>query len=118
MHARREMLQIPAKEQYCQQLFFSCAHKTEFRTRKHCSMKDNVLKTINKRTGNTAIVEGPRDALRQLKYCQLLHNCLKIACEKVAIFIFIRQNGRDKYNNKKIIKSKRKIEANNLTQQI
>jgi len=29
------------------------------------------------KTRNSAIAEGPRDALRQLKACQLLHNCTK-----------------------------------------
>ena len=28
-------------------------------------------------TGSSAIAEGPRDALSQLKSCQLLHNCPK-----------------------------------------
>jgi len=29
------------------------------------------------KTSSSAIAEGPRDALRQLKSCQLLHNCTK-----------------------------------------
>jgi len=29
-------------------------------------------------TSSSDIAEGPRDALRQLKSCQLLHNCTKI----------------------------------------
>jgi len=29
------------------------------------------------RTSSSAIAEGPRDALSQLKSCQLLHNCMK-----------------------------------------
>ena len=28
-------------------------------------------------TSSSAIAEGPRDALSQLKSCQLLHNCTK-----------------------------------------
>jgi len=28
-------------------------------------------------TSSSAITEGPRDALSQLKSCQLLHNCTK-----------------------------------------
>jgi len=28
-------------------------------------------------TSSSAIAEGPRDALGQLKSCQLLHNCMK-----------------------------------------
>jgi len=28
-------------------------------------------------TSSSAIAEGPRDALSQLKSCQLLHNCMK-----------------------------------------
>jgi len=28
-------------------------------------------------TSSSAIAEGPRDALSQLKPCQLLHNCTK-----------------------------------------
>jgi len=28
-------------------------------------------------TSSSAIAEGPRDALSQLKFCQLLHNCTK-----------------------------------------
>jgi len=28
-------------------------------------------------TSSSAIAEGPRDALSQLKSCQLLHNCAK-----------------------------------------
>jgi len=28
-------------------------------------------------TSSSAIAEGPRDALSQLKSCQLLHNCQK-----------------------------------------
>jgi len=31
---------------------------------------------VNK-TSSSAIAEGPRDALSQLKSCQLLHNCTK-----------------------------------------
>jgi len=30
-----------------------------------------------KKTSSSAIAEGPRDALGQLKSCQLLHNCKK-----------------------------------------
>jgi len=39
-------------------------------------------------------------------------------CFILYIFIFIHQNGRDKYNNTKTIKSERKIEANNLAKEI
>jgi len=28
-------------------------------------------------TSSSAMAEGPRDALNQLKSCQLLHNCTK-----------------------------------------
>jgi len=28
-------------------------------------------------TSSSAITKGPRDALSQLKSCQLLHNCMK-----------------------------------------
>jgi len=31
----------------------------------------------NFKTSSSAIAEGPRDALSQLKSCQLLHNCTK-----------------------------------------
>jgi len=31
--------------------------------------------TFLKLTSTSAIAEGPRDALSQLKSCQLLHNC-------------------------------------------
>jgi len=35
----------------------------------------NVLTTKLGITSSSAIAEGPRDALSQLKSCQLLHNC-------------------------------------------
>jgi len=35
------------------------------------------IKTLPTRTRGRALAEGPRDALRQLKSCQLLHNCTK-----------------------------------------
>ena len=31
----------------------------------------------NLKTSSSAIAEGPRDALSQLKSCQLLHNCTR-----------------------------------------
>jgi len=33
--------------------------------------------TILELTSSSAIAEGPRDALSQMKSCQLLHNCTK-----------------------------------------
>jgi len=33
--------------------------------------------TASDKTGSSAIAEGPRGALSQLKSCQLLHNCMK-----------------------------------------
>jgi len=35
------------------------------------------LSELAKETRSSAITEGPRDALCQLKCCQLLHNCTK-----------------------------------------
>ena len=32
---------------------------------------------IENKTSSSAIAKGPRDALSQLKSCQLLHNCTK-----------------------------------------
>jgi len=39
--------------------------------------KDNGQFTLTAKTSSSAITEGPRDALSQLKSCQLLHNCMK-----------------------------------------
>jgi len=56
--------------------------------------------TLQKYTRNTASTEGPRDALGQLKFCQLLHNCTKIAfykaCNRCMTLKFSqgRQNSR------------------------
>jgi len=36
-----------------------------------------VQELLHVRITGSAIAEGPRDALIQLKYCQLLHNCAK-----------------------------------------
>jgi len=39
--------------------------------------RQNVAAAVSNKTRSSAIAEGPRDALRQLKPCQLLHNCTK-----------------------------------------
>jgi len=38
---------------------------------------DTGQSTLTRKTSSSAIAEGPRDALSQLKSCQLLHNCTK-----------------------------------------
>ena len=39
--------------------------------------REDTTRSIIKKTSSLAIAEGPRDALSQLKFCQLLHNCTK-----------------------------------------
>ena len=38
---------------------------------------DDICFVISQATSSSAIAERPRDALSQLKSCQLLHNCTK-----------------------------------------
>jgi len=58
-----------------------CTSKSEWkqflhRHRSNQYRTSSWLSTRN-RTSSSAIAEGPRDALSQLKSCQLLHNCTK-----------------------------------------
>jgi len=50
--------------------------------------RQNVAAAVSNKTTSSVIAEWPRDALRQLKPCQLLHNCTKkIALEKERLAI-------------------------------
>ena len=46
------------------------------------SLYDSLIDALSSRTSTSAIAEGPRDALSQLKSCHLLHNC---TCTKITL---------------------------------
>ena len=49
-------------------------------TRWYCvktTARNTMQFVLSDSTSSSAVAEGPRDALSQLKSCQLLHNCTK-----------------------------------------
>ena len=73
LHTRRSLHSV--RPQYMEQFATSSSQQHSITEHFQRATATENASLLEKKTSSSAIAEGPRDALGQLKSCQLLHNC-------------------------------------------